>query len=439
MQKFEVERAAEPAANNMPCPWRIWVGGLPKNANEKHLAAYFSMFGTLTECKIMTDNSTGQSRGFAYISFQEKESFDRVIGLKDHNFNKTKLSISVYQSKEQTDRKSAEENERKIFLVNMHYKTKRSTVEDYFSRFGEIERVDLKTHHGIGFITFKERLSAIRCFQSEDVHSLDGRTIECRPVLSKGELKEQYNANRERTNAKKLQALGLFESQSHSDKRQKSEHSVEPETRPRNHVQISTLLHNFQISAQGGIAKSRYSENSVTSNEPNNEEFSNRGSEGTRSLQHKVKPNSRASEGKHLSGHAKGKPTNDDMLKTLGFLDDEEEEDAALNKKAHIDLTSTEASGLPYGVDRSTLRPLAEQKKKLSLSERFNSDRIARSYFDPTMGESTFEQQESKKVKSDIVEVGKSGGMATGSFSGQLASIPEEQKKYESTFLDLPK
>lgn len=439
MQKFGMERTAEHAATAQPSPWRIWVGGLPKNANEKHLGAYFSMFGTLTECKIMTDNSTGQSRGFAYVSFQEKDSFDKVIGLKEHNFNKTKLSISVYQSKELTDRKSAEENERKIFLVNMHYKTKRSTVEEYFSKFGEIERVDLKTHHGIGFITFKDRLSAIKCFQSEEVHSLDGRTIECRPVLSKGELKEQYTANRERTNAKKLQALGLFESQSHSDKRQKSEHSAELETRPRNQVQLSTLLQNFQISAKGGVNKSRYSENSVTSNEHNNDEFSNRGSEGTRSLQHKVKPNSRASEGKNLSGHAKGKTNNEDMFKTLGFLDDEEEEEAVMNKKVQIDFTSTEASGLPYGVDRSTLRPAPEQKKKLSLSERFNPDRIARSYFDPKLVESTFESQETKKVKSDIVEVGKSGGTNTGSFSGQLASIPEEQKKYESTFLDLPK
>lgn len=440
MQKFEVEQPAELAAHADEYRWRIWVGGLPKNANEKSLAACFSLFGTLTECKIMTDNATGLSKGFAYVSFKDKDGFDKATGFKELKYLNTKLSIKVYQSKEETDRRSAEENERKIFLVNMHYKTKRSTVEEYFSKFGVIERVDLKTHNGIGFITFRDRLSAIRCFQCEETHCLDGRNIECRPVLSKGELKDHYMASRDKMNAKKLHALGLVDSQSNSDKRQRSENSSECETRPRNQVQLSTLLQNFQIPDQSKPTRSRYSEKSQESYQPKYETQSNRGSEGTRSVQNKQKSNNRKSEGKNLSTHSKNKP-NEDLFGALEFLDDEDEdEEAVIQKKHQIDYTSTQASGLPVGVDRSTLKP-PETKKKLSLSERFNSDRIARSYFDPSQIDSTFACEDGKKVKSDIVDSNKVLGLLVSAphSDGVLPAIPEEHKMYESTFLELPK
>lgn len=441
MQKFQAERPAELAADANEYQWRIWVGGLPKNANEKSLAAYFSFFGTLTECKIMTDNATGQSKGFAYVSFKDQTGFDKATATKELKYLNTKLSISIYRSREETDRRSAEENERKIFLVNMHYKTKRSTVEEYFSKFGPIERVDLKTHNGIGFITFRERLSAIKCFQCEETHSLDGRNIECRPVLTKGELKDYYKAGHEKMNAKKLQALGLFDTQSNSDKRQRSENSSEYETRPRNQVQLSTLLQNFQIPDQNKPTRSRYSEKSYESYDAKPDNQSNRGSEGTRSIQTKQKQNSRKSEGKMLSNHNKTKPNEALFGAGLEFLDDEDEdEEVPIPLEKQIDYTSTQASGLPFGVDRSTLKP-PEPKKKLSLSERFNSDRIARSYFDPSQLDSSFVCEDGKKVKSDIVDSQKTPMQATSEphREGVLPAIPEEHKMYESTFLELPK
>jgi RNA recognition motif-containing protein len=450
MQRFENERAAEYVFRGEDSPWRIWVGGLPKNANEKQLAAYFSMFGALTECQIIVDNGTGQSRGFAYVSFQEKGSFDKVISLKEHNYNKSKLNIAAYQNKEATDRRSAEENERKIFVVNMHYKTKKSTVEEHFSKFGPIERIDLKTHHGIGFITFKDRLSAIRCFQSEEAQNLDGRNIECRPVLSKGELKDQYNINRDRLNAKKIQALKLSESRSNSDRRQRSENSSELETRPRNQVQLSTLLANFQMPAkyvaQGGEAYSRHTEKTLYSGDSKNDGLANRGSEGARSGPSQTKKGSRFSEGKDVSHTDNSSKANEDILKSLGFLDDEEEEEEVgeiMEKKLPTDYMSTQASGIPNGFERSTLKYHGQQPtKKLSLSDRFNSARIARSYFDPSQIDSQYDHDDTKLVKSDIVEGGKpvrSFVLSNISGSGPLEAIPEECKKYESTFLELPK
>ena len=40
---------------------------------------YFEMFGPVVEVKLKTDIYTGQSRGFAFLLFQNAESVDKVI------------------------------------------------------------------------------------------------------------------------------------------------------------------------------------------------------------------------------------------------------------------------------------------------------------------------------------------------------------------------
>ena len=68
-------------------PWikqnDIFVGNLSKMTNEGTLRTYFADFGEIIDVRLMMDKRTGQSRRFAFISFEKKESVTNILRLKN--------------------------------------------------------------------------------------------------------------------------------------------------------------------------------------------------------------------------------------------------------------------------------------------------------------------------------------------------------------------
>ena len=61
-----------------PAELRVFVGGIAKSVSEAALASFFGMFGKVTACKIITDNTTNKSKGFGFVAFSTKEEADRA-------------------------------------------------------------------------------------------------------------------------------------------------------------------------------------------------------------------------------------------------------------------------------------------------------------------------------------------------------------------------
>ena len=51
---------------------KLFVGNMSWNTDEETLRNEFSNFGTIEDCKLITDRETGRSRGFGFITFTEK-------------------------------------------------------------------------------------------------------------------------------------------------------------------------------------------------------------------------------------------------------------------------------------------------------------------------------------------------------------------------------
>ncbi len=57
----------------------IFVGNLPFNVREQDLRQAFERFGRVGSVRIMTDPSTSQSRGFAFVSMPSLDDADEAI------------------------------------------------------------------------------------------------------------------------------------------------------------------------------------------------------------------------------------------------------------------------------------------------------------------------------------------------------------------------
>lgn len=58
---------------------RVYAGNLSFSTEEDALRDFFSGYGNVVDCKLITDRETGRSRGFGFITFDCQESADNVV------------------------------------------------------------------------------------------------------------------------------------------------------------------------------------------------------------------------------------------------------------------------------------------------------------------------------------------------------------------------
>lgn len=78
---------------------KIFVGGIKEDTEESHLRDYFQQFGKIEVIDIMTDRNTGKKRGFAFVTFDDHDSVDRIVSKYEYSavrFNQLSWMASKY-------------------------------------------------------------------------------------------------------------------------------------------------------------------------------------------------------------------------------------------------------------------------------------------------------------------------------------------------------
>ena len=75
---------------------RLFVGGLPENANDESLRNHFSIYGDLVEAAVILDKRSRHSRGFGFVAFRNGEIPPRVL-IDDHVIDGTVVGVRLYQ------------------------------------------------------------------------------------------------------------------------------------------------------------------------------------------------------------------------------------------------------------------------------------------------------------------------------------------------------
>uniref|UniRef100_A0A8C0DUT6 RRM domain-containing protein n=1 Tax=Balaenoptera musculus TaxID=9771 RepID=A0A8C0DUT6_BALMU len=66
---------------------KIFVGGIKEDTEEHHLRDYFEQYGKTEVIEIMTDRGSGKKRGFAFVTFDDHDSIDKIVIQKYHTVN----------------------------------------------------------------------------------------------------------------------------------------------------------------------------------------------------------------------------------------------------------------------------------------------------------------------------------------------------------------
>ncbi|XP_022407627.1 heterogeneous nuclear ribonucleoproteins A2/B1-like [Delphinapterus leucas] len=66
---------------------KLFVGGIAKDTEERHLRDYFEKYGKINAIEIITDRQSGKKRGFGFVAFDDHDPVDKVVLQKNHTVN----------------------------------------------------------------------------------------------------------------------------------------------------------------------------------------------------------------------------------------------------------------------------------------------------------------------------------------------------------------
>uniref|UniRef100_A0A0D9SAF5 RRM domain-containing protein n=1 Tax=Chlorocebus sabaeus TaxID=60711 RepID=A0A0D9SAF5_CHLSB len=79
----------------------VFVGGIKEDTEEHHLIDYFEQFGKMEVIEIMADRGSGKKRGFAFVTFDNHDSMDKIAIQKYHTVNGHNCEVRKALSKQE--------------------------------------------------------------------------------------------------------------------------------------------------------------------------------------------------------------------------------------------------------------------------------------------------------------------------------------------------
>lgn len=191
---------------------RLFVGNLPQPLCFPELEDLFTPFGTIVSADLMTDPTTGRSRGFGFVEMESTEAAQAAISSLN-GFVLDGQSLTVNEAKPARgmmaprggdgERSASASSDRpasssspgrawgvRLFVGNLPYTAKAAELEKLFTEVGKVASVSLVTDRGTGqskgfaFIDMgskEEAAAAIRRFDGQEALGRVLKVNEARP------------------------------------------------------------------------------------------------------------------------------------------------------------------------------------------------------------------------------------------------------------------
>ncbi|XP_077339920.1 heterogeneous nuclear ribonucleoprotein A1 isoform X2 [Lithobates pipiens] len=91
---------------------KIFVGGIKEDTEESHLRDYFEQYGKIEAVEIMTDRANGKKRGFAFVTFEDHDSVDKIVIQKYHTINDHNCEVRKALSRQEMSTASSSQRGR---------------------------------------------------------------------------------------------------------------------------------------------------------------------------------------------------------------------------------------------------------------------------------------------------------------------------------------
>ncbi|CAN8279004.1 unnamed protein product [Cochlearia groenlandica] len=100
MEKNEEKRKQAELLALPPHGSEVYLGGIPTNASEGDIKGFCESIGEVTEVRIMREKESGDGKGYAFVTFRNKDlAFDAIENLNNTEFKGKRIKCSTTQAK----------------------------------------------------------------------------------------------------------------------------------------------------------------------------------------------------------------------------------------------------------------------------------------------------------------------------------------------------
>ncbi|KAH7352732.1 hypothetical protein KP509_19G061100 [Ceratopteris richardii] len=173
-----------------PSNGKIFIGGLSRETTTEVLTRHFEKYGELTDSVIMKNRSTGQPRGFGFVTYADPSIVDRVLQ-DTHVIDGRTVDAKRTVPREKISVPSKGPKTKKIFVGGLTSSTTEDDLKAYFSKFGKISGCQIMQDHkigksrGFGFVTFDSEQVVEDVLAQGKMHEIDGKQVEIKKAEPK--------------------------------------------------------------------------------------------------------------------------------------------------------------------------------------------------------------------------------------------------------------
>jgi len=174
------------APNEPESSRKLFLGGLDYSTTEDGLRNHFDKYGKLVDVVVMRFPDTKRSRGFGFITYSSAAEADAAFEERPHTIDTATIETKRATPREEMNKAGgggSTETHRKLFIGGLNYSTTDETLNEYFSKFGELVDCvvmkfrDTKRSRGFGFVTYAE-IEQVDACQTARPHTIDGTKVE---------------------------------------------------------------------------------------------------------------------------------------------------------------------------------------------------------------------------------------------------------------------
>lgn len=134
---------------------RVFVGGLPDDADEQSILEHFGACGTVRSVKLIR-NSRLIFRGSAFVSFKKEPAMTAALDLDGTEFSEKKITVKKAAA-------PVAPPDFKVYVAGLPWKATEEVLRKDFEECGEIAKIhllkdmDTKKFKGVMFVTYKSQ------------------------------------------------------------------------------------------------------------------------------------------------------------------------------------------------------------------------------------------------------------------------------------------
>jgi RNA recognition motif-containing protein len=171
---------------------KIYVGNIPFQTQKEDLMDFFSEYGGVREVYIPFDTTTGNQRGFAFVTMDVGDAEKAIEKADGASFFGRTITVSKPLPRGQkAPSRNAGPPSTKMYVGNLSFYTELDTVMDMFEEFGEVidaympEDRETGGSRGFAFVTMSAE-DAKKAIDNIDGCELDGRILRVNEAQPKG-------------------------------------------------------------------------------------------------------------------------------------------------------------------------------------------------------------------------------------------------------------